>query len=78
MVLPKDERMNIDKSQELRDALFHAICLLDHSNPENDTDHRDVAAARELANLRDLLNKQACEAVETSAGEPAAKRRATR
>ena len=55
--------MNIENTQELRDALFHAICLLDHANPENDTDHRDVAAARELARLRDLLNRQAYEPV---------------
>ena len=48
----------IDNTQELRDALFHAICLLDHANPENDIDHRDVAAARELAKLRDSLNKR--------------------
>jgi hypothetical protein len=49
----------IDNSQELRDALFHAICLLDHAHPENDTDHRDVAAGRELKKLRDLMNQQA-------------------
>jgi hypothetical protein len=51
--------MTIENSQELRDALFHAICLLNHANPENDTDHRDVAAARELAKLRDRLNSEA-------------------
>jgi hypothetical protein len=79
MVVPKDDLMNIDNSQELRDALFHAICILDHTNPENDTDHRDVAAARELAKLRDLLNKQAYEPVaEAPAGRPVTKRRATR
>jgi hypothetical protein len=62
--------MNIENTQELRDALFHAICLLNHANPENDTDHRDVAAARELARLRDLLNRQAYEPV---AGVPEGK-----
>lgn len=51
--------MTIENTQELRDALFHAICLLDHAHPENDTDHRDVAAARELAKLRHSLNVSA-------------------
>jgi hypothetical protein len=59
MVVRKDHAMTIENSQELRDALFHAICLLDHANPENDTDRRDVAAARELAKLRDLMNQHA-------------------
>jgi len=68
--------MTIDNTQELRDALFHAICLLDHANPENDTDHRDVAAARELAKLRDSLNQRAYEPVaEATAGNTSAKRR---
>ena len=75
MVVPKDNRMNIDNTQELRDALFHAICLLDHANPENDTDHRDVAAARELAKLRDLMNSAAYEPIaKVPAAEPATKR----
>jgi hypothetical protein len=79
MVLPEDDCMNIDNTRELRDALFHAICILDHANPENDTDHRDVAAARELAKLRDLLNKHAyAPLVETPTSQPATKRRATR
>ncbi len=47
----------IDNTPELRDALFHAICLLDHAKPETDTDHRDVAAARELSRLRDSLSQ---------------------
>jgi hypothetical protein len=51
----------IDNTQELRDALFHAICLLDHAHPDNDTDRRDIAAARELARLRDSLNERAYE-----------------
>jgi hypothetical protein len=69
-------RQAIDNTQELRDALFHAICLLDHANPENDTDHRDVAAARELAKLRDSLNQQAYEQiVDVPAGHRATKRR---
>ena len=49
----------VDNIEELRDALFHAVCLLDHANPENDTDHRDVAAARELSKLRETLNQAA-------------------
>src|SRR5580704_15276370 len=53
----RSKRQTIDNTQELRDALFHAICFLDHANPENDTDHRDVAAARELAKLRESLNR---------------------
>jgi hypothetical protein len=53
------QRLAIANTQELRDALFYAICLLDHANPENDTDFRDVAAGRELATLRTLLNEQA-------------------
>jgi hypothetical protein len=36
---------------------YHAICLLDHANPETDTDHRDVPAARELKKLRESLNQ---------------------
>lgn len=59
MVTTKDPAMTIENTQELRDALFHAICLLDHAHPENDTDHRDVAAARELAKLRHSLNVSA-------------------
>jgi hypothetical protein len=55
----RSKRQTIDNTQELRDALFHAICFLDHANPENDTDHRDVAAARELAKLRESLNREA-------------------
>jgi hypothetical protein len=47
----------VENTQELRDALFRAICLLDHANPENDTDHRDVAAAGELKKLRETLNQ---------------------
>jgi hypothetical protein len=47
----------VDNTEELRDALFHAICLLDHANPQTDTDHRDVAAARELTKLRDGLSQ---------------------
>jgi hypothetical protein len=71
--------MDIRNTQELRDALFKAICLLDHAHPENDTDHRDVAAARELAKFRDLLNRQAVEPVtEVSADKPATKRRGKR
>ena len=70
----RGKRQTIDNTQELRDALFHAICLLDHVNPENDTDHRDVAAARELAKLRDSLNQQAYERVDVPAGNRAAKR----
>jgi hypothetical protein len=50
-------KTTIDNTQELRDALFHAICLLDHVNPQTDTDHRDIAAARELAKLRESLNQ---------------------
>ncbi len=53
------QQLAIENSQELRDALFHAICLLDHANPENDTDHRDVAAASELKKLRELMNRHA-------------------
>lgn len=53
------QALAIDNSQELRDTLFHAICLLDHAHPENDTDHRDVAAGRELKKLRDLMNRHA-------------------
>jgi len=49
----------VDNTEGLRDALFHAICLLDHANPETDTDHRDVAAARELSKLRETLNQAA-------------------
>lgn len=48
----------VDNTEELRDALFHAICLLDHANPENDTDHRDVAASRQLKKLRETLNQR--------------------
>jgi hypothetical protein len=71
--------MNIENNQELRDALYHAICLLDHANPENDTDHRDVAAARELAKLRDRLNSEAYAPVlEVPADKPVSKRRAAR
>ena len=70
------KRQTIDNTQELRDALFHAICLLDHANPENDTDHRDVAAARELAKLRNSLNQQAYQPLaEVPVGNPATKRR---
>jgi hypothetical protein len=53
--------MSIENTQQLRDALFHAICLLDHANPENDTDNRDVAAARELKGLYDRLRREAYE-----------------
>jgi hypothetical protein len=60
---PNTIKQTIDNTQELRDALFHAICLLDHAHPENDTDHRDIAAARELRKLRDLMNQQAYEAL---------------
>ena len=68
--------MTIENSQELRDALFHAICLLDHANPENDTDHRDVAAARELAKLRESLNRDAYQpAARVPARTAATKRR---
>ena len=35
--------------------------LLDHANPQNDADHRDVAAARELRKLRDSLNQPTAE-----------------
>ena len=34
---------NCDNTPELRDALFRAICLLDHAKPENDTDYGDTA-----------------------------------
>ena len=47
----------IDNTEELRDALFHAICLLDHANPQTETDLRDVAAARELKKLRESLSE---------------------
>jgi hypothetical protein len=47
----------VENTQEVRDALFRAICLLDHAKPENDADHCDVAAARELKKLRDTLNR---------------------
>jgi len=47
----------VENTPELHDALFRAICLLDHANPHNNTDHRDVAAARELRKLRDGLNQ---------------------
>jgi hypothetical protein len=67
------QQLAIENSQELRDALFHAICLLDHANPENDTDHRDVAAARELAKLRELMNRQAYASL-AGADKPATKR----
>jgi hypothetical protein len=49
----------VENTQELRDALFRAICLLDHAKPENDTDHCDVAAAHELSKLRETLNQAA-------------------
>jgi hypothetical protein len=48
-----------ENTQELRDAPFRAICLHDHARPENDTDHCDVAAARELSKLRETLNQAA-------------------
>jgi len=51
--------ITIENTQELRDALYHAICLLDHACPENDTDHRDVAGARQLKMLRNRMNLQA-------------------
>lgn len=47
------EATPVENTQELRDALFHAICLLGHAKPENDADHCDAAAARELSKLRD-------------------------
>jgi hypothetical protein len=50
-------KTTVDNTPELHDALFHAICLLDHASPQTDTDHRDVAAARELRKLRDSLNQ---------------------
>jgi hypothetical protein len=50
-------KTTVDNTPELHDALFHAICLLDHANPQTDTDHRDVAAAREPRKLRDSLNQ---------------------
>jgi len=72
----RNKQQTIDNTQALRDALFHGICLLDHAHPENDTDHRDVAAARELAKLRDSLNRLAYEpVVEVPAGTRPAKRR---
>ena len=75
----RSKKQTIENTQELRDALFHASCLLGHANPENDTDHRDVAAARELAKLRDSLNQQAYEQVEDApAGTGATKRRQAR
>ena len=69
----------IDNTEELRDALFHDICLLDHASPENDTDHRDVAAAGELAKLRERLTRQAYVQVEqVPAGELGTKSRMLR
>jgi len=38
-------RRRIDNTPELRDARFHATCLLDHANPENDADYLDVPPA---------------------------------
>ncbi len=52
-------KTTIDNTPELRDALSHAICLLDHANPQTDSDHRDVAAARELSKLRETPNQAA-------------------
>jgi hypothetical protein len=48
----------VEHTQELR-AAIHAICLLDDAKPANDTDLRDVAAARELSKPRDTLNQAA-------------------
>jgi hypothetical protein len=52
VVRPKENisqmKTTVENTPELHDALFHAICLLHHANPQTDTDHRDVAAAREL------------------------------
>jgi hypothetical protein len=51
-------KTTLDNAQELRDALFHAISHLNHAKPENDADHCDVTAARELSKLRETLNRQ--------------------
>jgi len=50
-------KTTVENTPELHDALFHAICLLDHVNPQTDADPRDVAAARELRKLSDSLNQ---------------------
>ncbi|MGA3238404.1 MAG: hypothetical protein ABSG03_19090 [Bryobacteraceae bacterium] len=46
------EATPVENTQELRDAFFHAICLLDHAKPENDANHCDVAAARAIEAAR--------------------------
>jgi hypothetical protein len=56
---PVNHHRNIDNTQELRDALFHAYCLLNRFDPQTDNDCSDIAAARELLKLRDQLNQPA-------------------
>jgi hypothetical protein len=50
-------KTTIDNTQELRDALFHAYCLLNRFDPQSDNDYSDIAAAHELLKLRDQLNQ---------------------
>jgi hypothetical protein len=60
-VQAKDTRRwktTIDSTPELRDALFHAYCLLNRFDPQTDNGYSDIAAARELLKLRDQLTSQ--------------------
>jgi hypothetical protein len=48
VVKPKEDisqmKTTVENTPELHDALFQAICLLDHANPQTDTDHPPPAS----------------------------------